>query len=92
MEQRFELGQLVATPASLELLEECDVSPSYLLEKHQRGDWGSVPKADARENEYSIKHGFRVVSSYDVGDEGRKVWILTEADRSVTTILLPEEY
>jgi hypothetical protein len=91
-QQRFEHGQLVATPGALELLGELDVSPSYLLERHLSGDWGEVPKEDARENEFSIKHGFRVVSSYDVGDGGHRVWVITEADRSSTCLLLPEEY
>ncbi len=92
IEQRFELGALVATPAVLELLDELEVSPSSLLERHMSGDWGSIPKADARENERSIRHGYRILSSYPVGDEGRKVWIITEADRSSTCVLLPEEY
>ncbi len=92
MEQRFELGQLVATPAALELLGELEISPSYLLERHMAGDWGSVPKEDARENERSVKRGHRIVSSYPVGDDGERIWIITEADRSSTCILLPEEY
>lgn len=89
---RFDLGHLVATPAALELLERENVSPSELVARHASGDWGEVPKADARENELSVKQGFRVVSSYPVGEDGGKVWIITEADRSSTCILLPEEY
>ncbi len=92
MEQRFELGLLVATPGALELLDELEVSPSGLVERHMSGDWGEVPKADARENERSIRHGYRILSSYPVGDEGRKVWIITESDRSSTCMLLPDEY
>lgn len=86
----FELGCVVATPAVLELLGELEVSPSELLERHASGDWGTVPQEDAHENERSLKHGFRLLSSYLVG-EGR-VWIITEADRSATAILLPEDY
>lgn len=92
MEQRFELGVLAATPAALELLGELEIAPSYLLERHMAGDWGSVPREDARENELSVKRGYRIVSSYPVGDDGERVWIITEADRSSTCILLPEEY
>jgi hypothetical protein len=90
--QRFELGQVVATPRSLEVLGELEVSPSELLERHASGDWGVVPPQDARENELSVREGFRIVSSYPLGDDGRKVWIITESDRSSICILLPEEY
>lgn len=91
-EQRFALGALVATPRALELLGEIEVSPSYLLERHASGDWGSVPREDARENERSLERGYRIISSYPVGDDGDRIWIITEADRSSTCILLPEEY
>jgi hypothetical protein len=96
MVQRFELGQIVATPGALELLGELEVSPSALLERHASGDWGEVDAHDRRENEQSVRRGFRVLSSYSLGDEdggaGAKVWIITEADRSSTCILLPSEY
>ncbi|MDP8952542.1 MAG: hypothetical protein M3N18_09940 [Actinomycetota bacterium] len=91
MAGRFDLGRVVATPGALETMGEAGISPLSLIQRHVSGDWGEVPKADARENEYSIKHGFRVLSSYGVG-EGRKVWIITEADRSSTCLLLPEKY
>ncbi len=90
--QRFELGQLVATPGALQLLGKLEVSPSELLARHAAGDWGAVALEDARENELSVKEGFRIVSSYLVGERARKVWIITEADRSSTCILLPSEY
>jgi hypothetical protein len=80
----------VATPGALEVLDGRNVSPLALLQRHASGDWGEIPKADARENERSVKHGYRVLSSYNVGDV--KVWIITEADRSSTCLLLPEEY
>lgn len=86
----FELGRVVGTPAALAALEEAGVEPLELLRRHASGDWGVVPKEDARENELSVERGYRVISSYSVGEE--KVWIITEADRSVTTILLPGEY
>jgi hypothetical protein len=62
--QRFELGQLVATPGALEVLGQLEVSPSELLERPGSGDWGDVPAEDARENELSVREGFRIVSSY----------------------------
>jgi hypothetical protein len=60
------------------------------LARHQDGDWGDVPTEDSRENELSVREGFRVLSSYEVA--GERLWIITEADRSSTCILLPEEY
>jgi hypothetical protein len=90
MEALFKLGEVVGTPAAQELLERGGVDSTSLLQRHVSGDWGDVPEADARENEFSVKEGYRIVSAYPVG-EG-KVWIITEADRSATTILLPEEY
>ena len=86
----FELGRIVATPAALSVL--APEEPLVLLQRHQSGDWGDVPPADARENRLSVKRGFRVLSSYRVGPDGVKLWVLTEADRSSTTILLPSEY
>lgn len=92
MAPRFPLGRVVATPGALEALDASGVSPAQLLARHQSGDWGEVPSEDARENELSVEHGYRVVSSYAVAEDGVKVWIITEADRSSTCILLPEEY
>lgn len=87
----FELGRVVATPRALEALTEAQIAPSELLRRHQSGDWGDdVPPADARENEVSVREGFRVLSSY-VAD-GERIWIITEADRSSTCLLLPAEY
>ena len=88
---KFPLGQVVATPGALRLLEEKRVSPEVLLKRHQNGDWGVIPDEDWRENEFSLRHGFRLMSSYPIGDH-EKLWIITEADRSVTTILRPEDY
>ncbi len=83
---RFELGRLVATPGAIEL----DVDLAGLLARHSRGDWGESPKADARENDRALKTGERLFSSYDT--PAGKVWIITEADRSSTCLLLPSEY
>lgn len=87
---RFSLGQTVATPGALRVLEATNTSPATLLVRHQSGDWGEVPPEDAKENEVSVENGFRILSSYRVGEQ--RLWIITEADRSVTTILQPEEY
>ncbi len=87
----LQLGRVVATPGALEALAEAGVAPRDLLVRHAWGDWGEVPPDDARENELSIVNGFRVISSYPL-PSGRKVWILTEADRSVTTLLRPMDY
>ena len=87
----FPRGRLVATPGALALLRSAseDLLPA-LLERHQSGDWGDVPPEDARENEFSMRHGFKIVSSYRVS--GERLWVITERDRSVTTLLLPSEY
>lgn len=87
----FELGALVATPAALDACEAANVSPSALLERHASGDWGEVPATDARENELSVREGFRILSNYPLSS-GATVWIITEADRSSTCLILPSEY
>jgi hypothetical protein len=84
------LGKVVATLGALKLLLEAGHHPFDYLARHATGDWGELCEHDRRENEQSLQQGWRVLSSYQVG-EGR-VWVITEADRSVTTILLPEEY
>ncbi len=91
---RLEPGRIVATPGALEVLDEAGVEPHELLTRHLSGDWGELDAHDRRENERSLKHGFRVLSSYPVGSEadGQKLWIITEADRSSTCVLLPSEY
>jgi hypothetical protein len=84
------LGRVVATPAALKLLTEARAHPFEYLTRHAAGDWGELCAFDRRQNEMALREGYRVLSSYPVGREC--VWIITEADRSVTTILLPEEY
>jgi hypothetical protein len=90
----YPLGACVATPSALEVLEQRGVSPLDLLKRQQSGDLGEVCKADARENNRALKTGRRVLSVYEVNPCGvsRRVWLITEADRSSTTILLPSEY
>ena len=87
----FPLGQIVATPSALELLSRHSLSPITFIERHATGDWGSICPEDAMENERAVKNGFRVFSSYEIF-EGERLWCITEADRSVTTLLLPSEY
>lgn len=87
----FGLGRLVATRGALDALVAAGETPVPFLTRHVRGDWGSVPPEDARENEIGVRQGFRIVSSYTL-TTGVRIWIITEADRSVTTLLLPEEY
>jgi len=87
----FPAGQIVATPGALALLEQANKSPLEFLSRHLRGDWGNLCQEDKTENELSLKHGFRLLSSYPITDT-EKLWGITEADRSVTTLLLPKEY
>ena len=88
---RFPLGRVVATPGALRALEKAEQLPAEFLDRHVNGDWGEVPEADKQENELSVERGFRILSAYTTS-AGDKLWILTEADRSATTLLLPEEY
>lgn len=88
---RFQLGQIVATPGALSALEESGEQSGSFISRHAAGDWGDVSDADREENEFSLAHGFRLLSSYKLRN-GTKLWIITEADRSSTTLLLPDEY
>lgn len=87
----FPLGDLVATPGALQALEKNGLIPWRLISRHMRGDWGDVPADDAKANTDALRDGARLLSSYPLGD-GTRIWIITEADRSVTTLLLPSEY
>ena len=84
------LGKVVATPGALKLLSDIEEDPFGYIARHAAGDWGNLCAFDRRQNEIALREGYRVLSSYDVSAE--RVWIITEADRSITTILLPEEY
>jgi hypothetical protein len=91
----FSLGRIVATPGALAAISESRLRESLL--SHQHGDWGSVCAEDARENDLSVTKGFRILSCYAIDREkpavdDNRLWILTEADRSVTTVLLPGDY
>ncbi len=88
MTARFELGVVVATPAALKLLPRHAIEE--LLARHASGDWGDLDSHDRRENERSVREGFRIFSAYDT-PVGR-LWVITEADRSSTCVLRPEDY
>jgi len=88
---RFPPGQIVATPGALRALAEAGQDPMELIARHQSSDWGEVPEEDKQENEYSLEHGFRLLSAYTL-QTGVRLWLITEADRSATTILEPEDY
>jgi hypothetical protein len=86
---KFTLGHVVATPNALANLTPQDVQRA--LRRHAVGDWGDLCEEDRRENELSLLQGFRLLSAYHAAN-GIKFWVITEADRSVTTVLLPEDY
>jgi hypothetical protein len=90
-QQRFSLGQTCATPGALEALSDAGQDAAHFLLRHQSGDWGDLTEDDKRENEFSVGKYLRIFSAYHTS-KGEKLWIITEADRSVTTILLPSEY
>lgn len=81
----------MATPGALVAFEASGDSLLTYLARHQSGDWGDLGADDVAENEFSLTHGLRLLSSYRLSD-GTRIWILTEADRSSTCILLPDEY
>jgi hypothetical protein len=87
----FDTGQLVATLGALAALEKAGQSAIEFLSRHVCGDWGELPNEDKAENHFTLEKGFRLLSSFRTA-AGDKLWVITEADRSVTTILLPEEY
>lgn len=98
---KFPLGKVVATPGALELLARTNTTPLELLARHVCGDWGDLGADDARENDFSLQHGLRLLSAYKLppcssdtvaAPRAETIWIITECDRSVTTLLLPEEY
>jgi hypothetical protein len=84
------LGRVLATPGVLKVLGKSGGHPFDYLARHATGDWGDLCAFDRRQNEIALRDGYRVFSCYD--SPAGRVWIITEADRSVTTILLPEEY
>ena len=87
----FSLGRVVATQGALAALEAAGELPYGYLARHVHGDWGEIPDEDRQENELSLREGFRILSAYRTR-LGTRLWVITEADRSSTCLLLPEEY
>lgn len=90
-QERLPLGQLLATPAAVAALATAGVSIFKLLNRHARGDWGDVCDEDRQQNDLAAATGQRVLSNYQF-ENGLRIWVITEWDRSATTVLLPEDY
>ena len=90
----FQTGQVVATPGALRMLQQSGVAPMTLVARHAFGDWGHLCNEDKEANDLAVAIGDRIFSSYEVGVgmSEAKVWVITEADRASTCVLLPEEY
>ena len=91
MDVNLELGRIVATPGALDALSRNGQFPSTFIFRHSVGDWVELSAHDWEVNEQAVRNGERVLSAYILKDK-TKIWIITEADRSMTTILLPEDY
>ena len=87
----FALGQLLATPGALAVLETLQLTPLPFVLRHVSGDWGDICAEDRQANVDCVRYGYRMMSVYVLSTSDR-LWIITEADRSSTTLLLPEEY
>jgi hypothetical protein len=94
---RFTLGQVISTPGALSAIADSDQNPAEFLAQHVTGDWGELNQEDKASNDAAIEHEGdvdrqgRILSEYRTG-KGVKIWVISEADRSVTSLLLPEEY
>ena len=86
----FPLGHVVATPGALEAVRANGIDVLGLVHRHASGDWGVVCAGDAQANNHALAHGARVLSAYET--VAGRLWVITEADRSATTVLLPSEY
>ena len=86
---KFSLGEVVATPNALRTVPQAELMAA--VARHHRGDWGEIEPSDKRANDDALAFGGRLFSAYKIRD-GTRFWIITEADRSVTTVLLPEDY
>lgn len=89
--QLFDLGRVMATPGALDALAQAKVMPMDLIARHANGDWGDLGDEDKAANQHALESDNRIFSSYILQD-GVKIWVITEWDRSYTTILLPSEY
>ncbi len=90
MSKQIQLRQVVATPGAIAAFEESDEQPSAFLWRHACGDWGELREADREEHELSLVNGFRLLSSYTLSS-GKRIWVITECDRSCTTLLVADE-
>ncbi len=88
----FQLGQTLITPGAIEAMEQTDDKPAAYLSRPVTGDWGNVCEEDKAANDADLSNGGRLLSAYILSDEMTKIWIISEWDRSATTILLPSEY
>jgi hypothetical protein len=88
---RFPLGRTLITPAAQEAIRDAGQLPIEFLLRHQSGDWGNLGNEDKKENEFSVTRRLRILSKYHTA-EGVALYVITEADRSATTILRIEEY
>lgn len=88
---KFKMGQLCSTPGALKAMNNAGQNPMAFVGRHLNGDWGEVCTDDQQANEEALDSNLRLLSAYRT-NEGVKLWVITEADRSLTTILLPEEY
>jgi hypothetical protein len=88
---RFALGRIVATRGGREALRRTEENPFFYVERHVTLDPGSLGAEDEMQNLRAVREGARIFSSYELTD-GTRIWVITEADRSATTILLPDEY
>ena len=89
--QPFSLGRIVATPGVLAALAQAGQGAQEFLTRHVSGDWGKLSDEDWKENNFAVTRPLRLLSAYHL-ITGEKIWIITEADRSATTLLLPSEY
>ena len=92
MKPLFTLGRVVATPGALAAIGISGDDLSIYLARHQSGDWGDVDEHHRKENQLSLEQGLRLMSVYTLNITGAKIWVITEADRSSTCILLPKEH
>ena len=92
MKLKFLPGRLLMTPGALHAFQNAqEPKPWSYFQRHLQGDWGEICEEDKKENELSVEQGFRILSAYTL-TTGVRFWVITEADRSATTFLLPEEY
>lgn len=88
----FDVGRTVATPGACDAMLRADILALTLLVRHQCGDWGELDAKDRAANDRAVSEGTRILSAYQVGPDREKLWVITEWDRSATTILCPNEY